>query len=67
VFSGVVSFIALNRAPGIFLAILAVAIVFVSGYLLALRQSNASKEVQRLLSAEIANLKAQIARLKGKL
>ena len=68
VFSGIVSFIALNRALGIFLAILAVTIVFISGYLLSLsRQSNASKEVQKLLSAEIANLKAQIAKLKRKL
>jgi hypothetical protein len=68
VFSGVVSFIALNRAPGIFLAILVVAIVFFSGYILSLScQNNASKEVQKLLSAEIANLKSQIAKLKRKL
>jgi preprotein translocase subunit YajC len=68
VFSGIASFIALNRALGIFLAILAIAIVFASGYFLSLsRQNNASKEIQKLLAAEIANLKSQIAKLKRKL
>ena len=67
VFSGVVSFIALNRALEIFLAVLVLAIVFAAGYLLSESTRRDSNEVQKLLAAEIAHLKAQIAKLKRKL
>ena len=66
-FSGVVSFIALNRALEIFLAVLVLAIVFAAGYLLSESTRRDSNEVQKLLAAEIAHLKAQIAKLKRKL
>jgi Tfp pilus assembly protein PilN len=67
VFSGVVSFIALNRALEIFLAVLVLAIVFAAGYLLSESTRRDSNEVQKLLAAEISHLKAQIAKLKRKL